>query len=58
MPNRIQAVIRAKGGVTNWASTRENLFAGVCEQHRRRPACAYAHSVQRLCYSHFGKYHI
>ena len=23
-----------------WASTRENLSSGVCEQHRCRPACA------------------
>ena len=25
--------------------------SGVCEQHRRRPACASAQSDQRLCYS-------
>ena len=30
----------------------------VCEQHRRRPACASAQSDQRLCYSFFGKYHM
>ena len=30
----------------------------VCEQQRRRPACAYAQSDQRLCYSLIGKYHI
>ena len=30
----------------------------VCEQHRRRPACASAQSDQRLCYSPFGRYHI
>ena len=41
-----------------WASTRENLSSGVCEQHRRRPACAAAQSDQRLCYSFFAKYHI
>ena len=41
-----------------WASTRENLSSGVCEQHRRRPACASAQSDQRLCYSLCGKYHI
>ena len=41
-----------------WASTRENLSSGVCEQHRRRPACASAQSDQRLCYSLFGKYHM
>ena len=40
------------------ASTLENLSSGVCEQHRRRPGCASAQSDQRLCYSHFGKYHI
>ena len=34
-----------------WASSRENLSSGVCEQHRRRPACAFAQSDQRLCYS-------
>ena len=41
-----------------WASTRENLSLGVCEEHRRRPACAYAQSDQRLCYPLIGKYHI
>ena len=41
-----------------WASTRENLSSGVCEQHRRRPACASAQSDQRLCYSRFVKHHI
>ena len=43
---------------TIWASTRENLSWGVCEQHRCRPTCASAQSDQRLCYSRFGKYHI
>ena len=38
-----------------WASMRENLSLGVCEQHRRRPACASAQSDQRLCYLLFGK---
>ena len=33
-----------------WASTRENLSSGVCEQHMRRPACASMQSDQRLCY--------
>ena len=33
-----------------WASSRENLSSGVCEQQRRRPACASAQSDQRLCY--------
>ena len=41
-----------------WALTRENLSSRVCEQHRRRPACASAQSDQRLCYSLFGKYHM
>ena len=41
-----------------WASTRENLSSVVCEQHRRRPACASAQSDQRLCYSLFRKYHM
>ena len=27
-----------------WASTRETLSSGVCEQHRRRPACASVQS--------------
>ena len=40
------------------AATRENLSSGVCEQHRRRPACASAQSDQRLCYSLNGKYHM
>ena len=31
-----------------WASTRETLSSGVCEQHSRRPACASAQSDQRL----------
>ena len=31
-----------------WASTRETLSSGVCEQHRRRPACASLQSDQRL----------
>ena len=41
-----------------WALMQENLSSGVCEQHRRRPACASAQSDQHLCYSLFGKYHI
>ena len=40
------------------ASTQENLSSGLCEQHRRRPACASAQSDQRLCYSPFGKYYM
>ena len=35
----------------NWPSSRENLSSGVCEQNRRRPACASPQSDQRLCYS-------
>ena len=31
---------------------------GVCEQQRRRPACAPSQSDQHLCYSLIGKYHI
>ena len=31
-----------------WALVRENLSSGVCEQQRRRPACAYAESDQRF----------
>ena len=41
-----------------WALTRENLSSEVCEQQRRRPACASAQTDQRLCYLLFGKYHI
>ena len=41
-----------------WASSLENLFSEVYEQQMHRPACAYAQSDQRLCYSFFGKYHI
>ena len=42
----------------NWASTRENRSSVVCEQHRRRPACACAQSAQRLRYSRFRMYNI
>ena len=41
-----------------WALSRVTLFSGVCEQQRRRPACASAQSDQRLCNSLSGKYHI
>ena len=41
-----------------WASSRQNLSSGVCEQQRRRSACASAQTDQRLCYSLTGKYHI
>ena len=40
------------------ASLREILSSGVCEQHRRRSACASAQSDQRLCNSLSGKYHM
>ena len=33
-----------------WASSRENLPSGICEQQRRRPACASVQSDQRCCY--------
>ena len=47
-----------KAGCTYiWASTRENLSTGVCEQQIRRPACACAQSDQCLCYSLLGKNH-
>ena len=36
-------------GEQNWASTRETLSSVVCEQQRRRPACATAQTDQRLC---------
>ena len=32
----------------NWASAPENLSSVVCQQHRRRPACASAQSDQRV----------
>ena len=41
-----------------WASSRENLSSGFCEQHRRRPACASAQSDQRLCCLRFETYHM
>ena len=34
-----------------WASTRENLSSGVCEQQRRTSACASGQSDQCLYYS-------
>ena len=42
---------RQEEATVKWASTRENLSLEVCEQHRRRPACASAQTDQRLCYS-------
>ena len=41
-----------------WAVTQENLFSGVYEQQRRRPACVSVQSDQHLCYSLIGKCHI
>ena len=41
-----------------WALTQENLSSEVCEQHRRRPACASFQSDQRLSCLLFGKYHM
>ena len=41
-----------------WASTRENLSSGICEQHSHRPACAFAQSDQCLCYSRCVKYNV
>ena len=41
-----------------WALSRQNLSSGACEQQRRRPACAYAQSDQRLCYPLIAMYHI
>ena len=37
---------------------RENLSSEVCEQQRRRPACASAQTDQCLCYSLIRKYHV
>ena len=39
-------------------SQRDNISSGMCEQQRRRPACAFLQSDQRLCYSLFAQYHI
>ena len=46
------------GIYSNWASMRENLSSGVCEQQSRIPACASAQSDQRLCYSLIAYCHI
>ena len=35
-----------------WASTSDFQQCGMCDQHRLRPACAYAQSDQSLCWSH------
>ena len=34
--------------ISIWTLMQENLSLGVFEQERRRPACAYAQSDQRL----------
>ena len=54
----ISAFVIRSGVNFKWASTRENLSTVVCEQQRRRQACASAQTDQHLCYSLFGKYHI
>ena len=36
----------------------KTCLRGVCEQHRRRPACASTQSDQRLFYSLLGKHHM
>ena len=36
-----------------WSSMREHLSSEICEQQRRRPACASALSDQPLCCSLF-----
>ena len=41
-----------------WPRCDITYLSGVCEQHRRRPACASAQTDQRLCYSLCGKYNI
>ena len=41
--------VRSSGSI--WAWAREDPSSGICEQHRRRPACASAQSDQRLCCS-------
>ena len=41
-----------------WSLTRKNLSLGVCEQQRRRPACASVHTDQCFCYSLIEKYYI
>ena len=42
-----------------WDSMRDNLSSEVCEQHRRRPACASTLSDRRICDSlFFVNYHM
>ena len=45
-------------GLNNLGLDARKPVIGVCEQQRRRPACASAQSDQRLRYSLIGKYHI
>ena len=54
----VSDILRLERNMDIWASSRENLSSGGCEQHRRRPACASAQSDQRLCYLRFVKNHI
>ena len=39
-----------------WAAMRQNLSLVVCEQHRRRLACAYMQPDQRVCCSLIERY--
>ena len=39
------------GHLSNWARPWENVSYAICEQQRRRSACASAQSDQRLCCS-------
>ena len=41
-----------------WASSRQTLSLGVCEQQKRRPACVSVQTDLRLYYSSTGKYRI
>ena len=59
LPGKIVILLQYKYNVQiTWASTRETLSSVVCEQQRRRPACASAQSDQRIYYSLIGKYNI
>ena len=57
-PDQLASVKAGFYTVYMGATSRENLSSGVCEQHRRRPACASVQFDQRLCYSLFGTYHM
>ena len=56
-PLDLKAYLDLKLGHKMGRDVTKTVF-GVCEQHKRRSACAYAQSDQRLCFSLFGKYHI